>query len=792
MSTPVVPSAAVCPGCQAPLPADAPQGLCPACLMRRAMPTRAGSFTAGPASHWTPPAPEALAPLFPELEILSLLGRGGMGAVYKARQKSLDRFVALKILPPEIAKDPSFAARFAREAQALAKLNHPHIVTLYEFGTRGDPASPLPYFLMEFIDGLSLRQVIKAGTVAPTEALAIVPQICDALQFAHDHGIVHRDIKPENILLTKTGQVKIADFGIAKIVTQDSGPAGSTQDLRLGTPQYMAPEQHADPAAVDHRADIYALGVVFYQLLTGDLPLGHFQLPSQKVSLDVRLDTVVLRALATEPDRRYQTASQVKTEVESIAQNPSPYTSSTPKPQPAQRFLAKPWHRRRSLAAIIAFFLGVVLLLVSWYATSDRNASSGSPPQESLSDATRHTLANYLTTEILDRLQSADIKMNNLSVTLDRNLQPTIHQDKFAIHVNDTYVGQLLGDYVPGEGWHITGEGDLHPIAFTVPPFGAPKPYADSVRHAVERTLRESITEALNERSIAPWVMVISLSNDLTKAEITGTCYIEHSDTRIEPSIHAENHNNVWHVTIADPVVFSLDVPTGYLIPRNSNASSAPVPIAVVHPSRGDIREYVDARGTITVEPGPQRDDALAPAAPRSLYLVNFVVSKDSDLAVIQSALAAGERASLTAFPRRASAPSADTDASASKPLATGTDVAFAGRNTPGLDGQASLQPVPGVKLFAGQQVKLHILAYTTRDVLRVPVAAVVDDSVFLVDDQHIAHLHRLRIGARGENFIGVTEGLSPTDLIAADAAPLQDGDPVTFAPPASSPATAP
>jgi serine/threonine protein kinase len=160
------------------------------------------------------PSVAEIAPLFPQLEILELIGQGGMGAVYKARQKDLDRVVALKILPREIGEAPGFAERFTREARALAKLNHPGIVTLYEFGR----ADGLYFFLMEYVDGLNLRTLLCNGRVEPREALAIVPQICDALQYAHDHGIVHRDIKPENILLDRRGNVKVADFGLAKMI----------------------------------------------------------------------------------------------------------------------------------------------------------------------------------------------------------------------------------------------------------------------------------------------------------------------------------------------------------------------------------------------------------------------------------------------------------------------------------------------------------------------------------------------------------------------------------------------
>jgi len=321
-----------CPQCGAELPPDAPQELCPKCLMKMGLPTgvdinKAGTEgsdsgaapQSGP-SGFSPPEPAELAEQFPQLEILKLLGQGGMGAVYKASQTALDRPVALKILPPEVGQDPAFAERFAREARAMARLNHPHIVSVYDFGkTPGG----LYYFVMEFVDGTDLRHVIRSGEVSPKEALAIVPQICEALQYAHEEGIVHRDIKPENVLLDKKGRVKIADFGLAKLLDRPATPYTLTDPAqRMGTPHYMAPEQVEHPHDVDHRADIYSLGVVFYEMLTGELPLGRFPPPSRKVHVDVRLDEVVLKTLEKEPELRYQQASQVKTDVESISSSP--------------------------------------------------------------------------------------------------------------------------------------------------------------------------------------------------------------------------------------------------------------------------------------------------------------------------------------------------------------------------------------------------------------------------------------------------------------------------------------
>jgi tRNA A-37 threonylcarbamoyl transferase component Bud32 len=303
------------------MPADAPEGLCPKCLLLQettsaaTSPPREGGERSAYTGRFTAPTPKELVALFPQLEILELLGQGGMGAVYKARQPGLDRLVALKILPPEAVRDPSFAERFSREARSLARLNHPNIVSVYDSGRAGD----LYYFIMEYIDGLNLRQLLRTGHIQPREALQIVPQICDALQFAHEEGIVHRDIKPENILLDKRGRVKIADFGIAKLLGAKAADYALTGPWQvMGTVHYMAPEQMDKPQEVDHRADIYSLGVVFYELLTGQLPLGRFAPPSKKVQIDVRLDQVVLRALESEPERRYQHVSDVKTEVETI------------------------------------------------------------------------------------------------------------------------------------------------------------------------------------------------------------------------------------------------------------------------------------------------------------------------------------------------------------------------------------------------------------------------------------------------------------------------------------------
>lgn len=410
-----------CPKCDAEIPANSPIGLCPRCLLKAANDSQsvAASVEPGPtkitppASGFIPPSVEELAPLFPQLEILELLGKGGMGAVYKARQPGLDRLVAIKILPPEISRDPTFAERFQREARALARLSHPQIVAVYDFGqVRSELISRvtmteleanrmnavttseggLCYIVMEFVDGANLRQTIQSKKLTPAEALAIVPQICEALQFAHDEGIVHRDIKPENILIDKRGRVKIADFGLAKLMA-NGGRESPVESLTathqvMGTLRYMAPEQMQGSREVDHRADIYSLGVVFYELLTGELPMGKFAPPSKKVQVDVRLDEVVLRALEQDPKQRYQHASDVKEDLEEVARiefSPTSFASRAATPdlrsvvnaltshaaaetqRHMQQFASGPRFSRFAIAGAVWALFGLVAIIPTLY-----------------------------------------------------------------------------------------------------------------------------------------------------------------------------------------------------------------------------------------------------------------------------------------------------------------------------------------------------------------------------------------------------------------------------------------
>ena len=312
-------SLVACPQCGTNFDGTA-DASCPQCAMQiglENLETETPFRNSQPHPRIQPLKPHELNGRIPGLEVISLIGHGGMGAVYKARQVNLNRIVALKIIKRGDDNPQDFSDRFRREAQTMARLNHPHIVTIYEFGQSQD----LFYLVMEYVEGTTLRHLIQSKELNPPEAIALVPEICDALQFAHDQGIVHRDIKPENILVDRQGHARIADFGLAKLLDHSSEARNLTRTGQvMGTPHYMAPEQVEQPWEVDHRADIYSLGVVLYEMLTGHLPMGKFEVPSQQIKVDVRLDEVVLRALEKSPDQRYQLASQVATDVKSLGQ----------------------------------------------------------------------------------------------------------------------------------------------------------------------------------------------------------------------------------------------------------------------------------------------------------------------------------------------------------------------------------------------------------------------------------------------------------------------------------------
>jgi predicted Ser/Thr protein kinase len=342
-----------CPRCDGPATTETLQqfgGVCAKCLL---------DFTA-----------EKDAPAFPGLEIDKVVGEGGMGVVYRAVQKQLGRTVALKVLSPALASDPQFVERFTREAKALAQLSHPNIVAVYDFGVH----EGVPFLIMEFVEGTPLRKLLAAKKLSSERALELVPQICDALAYAHGRGVVHRDVKPENILIDREGRVKIADFGLAKLAEPGQTRITRTQ-MVMGTPNYMAPEQIENPSTVDHRADIYSLGVVFYEMLTGELPLGRFKAPSQKAPVDSRLDPVVLRSLEKEPADRYQQAAEVKEDVTRVRTGTAPLP--TPPPGEHPRLRITPAVYWTAVPGLICMMTGIMLALTGNFKAAAWTAFGG-------------------------------------------------------------------------------------------------------------------------------------------------------------------------------------------------------------------------------------------------------------------------------------------------------------------------------------------------------------------------------------------------------------------------------
>jgi serine/threonine protein kinase len=276
----------------------------------------------------TPPSPTELSAMMPfgRYSVQAQVGLGGMGTVYRGTQLSLGRPVAIKVLRVSDGYDFAFEDRFRREARAMAALNHPNIVAIYDYGHLG---TEFLYFVMEYVDGTDLGEIMRLGRMTTELALQLLPQICAGLEYAHSKGIVHRDIKPANIMLTRQGEVKIADFGLAKDVALGASLATETH-MVMGTPEYAAPEQFNAHREVDHRADIYAFGVLMYQMLTGALPRGAWQPPSslRPGAVDPRFDAVVIRALMPDRQHRFQSITDMRRAIEAalvpaVAQTPS-------------------------------------------------------------------------------------------------------------------------------------------------------------------------------------------------------------------------------------------------------------------------------------------------------------------------------------------------------------------------------------------------------------------------------------------------------------------------------------
>lgn len=334
---------------------------------------------------WQPPSVEEMQALLPQFQFLALIGRGGMAAVYQARQISLNRTVAIKVLPTALVNEAEsdFAERFRLEAKTMAKLSHPGIVSVFDSGEAGG----LLYIVMEHVDGTDVARMIQSeGRLTPELASILLGEVCEALHYAHQNGVVHRDLKPANLLVTREGRVKIADFGLAK--HNDEALLGLTKsNVAIGTPDFLAPEAWTPGTPLDARADVYALGVTLYQMLTGEVPRGLWKMPSVKVGTDPRFDAIVDRAMQPEREARYQSSTELRRDLERIQTEPrsaghrsAVAAQLTSEPSDARRSQEPPTRRRAmGLAALILLMLAVAMLMLF-----QRDAKQAASPNISL------------------------------------------------------------------------------------------------------------------------------------------------------------------------------------------------------------------------------------------------------------------------------------------------------------------------------------------------------------------------------------------------------------------------
>nr|WP_090277071.1 Stk1 family PASTA domain-containing Ser/Thr kinase [Mycolicibacterium komanii]CRL70973.1 serine/threonine protein kinase [Mycolicibacterium komanii] len=364
-------------------------------------------------------------------ELGEILGFGGMSEVHLARDVRLHRDVAIKVLRADLARDPSFYLRFRREAQNAAALNHPAIVAVYDTGEAETPQGPLPYIVMEYVDGVTLRDIVhNDGPMEPRRAIEVIADACQALNFSHQHGIIHRDVKPANIMISKTGAVKVMDFGIARALA-DANSVTQTAAV-IGTAQYLSPEQ-ARGEKVDARSDVYSLGCVLYEILTGEPPfIGDSPVavayqhvredpaaPSQRnPAIGPELDAVVLKSLAKNPDNRYQTAAEMRADLvrvhsgeqpeapkvftdaerSSLLSSPAPHERTEPidpmPPVPASDYAER--ERRGSVGrwlaavAVLAILTVVVTVAINMFGGSTRSVEvpdvSGQPSADAIAE----------------------------------------------------------------------------------------------------------------------------------------------------------------------------------------------------------------------------------------------------------------------------------------------------------------------------------------------------------------------------------------------------------------------
>lgn len=332
-------------------------------------------------------------------KITEYIAQGGMATIFKAYQATLDRYVALKVIHPALKEDQSFVARLKREAAIIAKLSHPNIVSVYDFGG----ADGMPYLVLQFVEGKTLKDVLREGNLSPQQILNIVRPVAAALAYAHEHGVLHRDVKPSNILINGEGRVFLTDFGLARIV--QSSESTLSQDLMVGSPQYISPEQ-ARGENVGVGTDIYSLGVVMYEMFTGRVPfqgdtpyatilahIGNPPPPPRSINPQIRpvIEQVLLKALAKEPKDRYRSMREMSKAFENAVKGPRDDEFFAPPLQSDQISMSGAaarissqindvTHNRRlpllPIAGVVGIFLVLCLIIGFWIFSQSSFATS--------------------------------------------------------------------------------------------------------------------------------------------------------------------------------------------------------------------------------------------------------------------------------------------------------------------------------------------------------------------------------------------------------------------------------
>jgi serine/threonine protein kinase len=358
-----------CPRCGKPQPEKMlVGGLCPQCVARSVQ----VDFLASADAELEEKEPLSLN--VQGYEVIELIGGGGMGEVYRAVMVARAREVAMKVVAGRLTRDPETTARFEAEVAALSQLDHPNVVRVLD---HGEMPNGRHFLVMEYVDGCDLRRLLRAQRLEPERAIDIFLKVCAGVQHAHDRGLVHRDIKPANILIGLDGTVKVADFGLAKALVEESFAYGFTQTRdTFGTPYYVAPEVTQKAQSADARTDVYALGVLLYELLTGAVPMGQFTPLSKRTGLDKRLDAIVTHALVDDPAGR---TARVAEMAESVQKVWSHHVSMAERK--ARRY------RLQALAAVLAV-LGVGAAAGSWL-TAKNNGPAAPPVYPPATTATR-------------------------------------------------------------------------------------------------------------------------------------------------------------------------------------------------------------------------------------------------------------------------------------------------------------------------------------------------------------------------------------------------------------------